>query len=113
MSEASHLQERLIEYLESKGWYFDWDHIHEVWDEDSPTSLNKRRDAIRTLHGWTVPQWGEYWSSDHLPPKGPKPKKRRYECMHDAIWSQLLREEEPQTYGTFFKDAPAPTGKRS
>src|SRR5687767_3890547 len=115
------LQEVIIEYLESKGWYFDWDHINEVWGrtpkeiehrkthphlygEPESLPLNERPDAIRTLHGWTVPQWGEYWSSDHLDPVGPKPKERRYENLKDALWSQLLREEEPTTYECFFKD---------
>jgi hypothetical protein len=103
------LQAQVIAYLESKGWYFDWDHINDAWDHDhvdeyGRPSLNRRPEAIRTLHGWTLPQWGEYWSSDHLPPKGPKPKRRRHENLQDALWSQLLREEEPERYGAFFDD---------
>lgn len=97
------MQETLIARLEAAGWYFDWEHIREVWGSDSPDSLDKRPDAIRSLHGWTLPQWGEYWSSDHLPPKGPKPK-RRYESMRDAVWSQLLREEDPEHFAGFFGD---------
>lgn len=100
------LQEMIIAYLEERGWYFDWDHINEVWDDgdDSPNTLNRRPEAIRELHGWTVPQWGEYWSSDHLEPVGPKPKKRRYEKLQDALWSQLLREENPEQFAGFFGD---------
>lgn len=92
------LQAQIIEYLESKGWYFDWDHINEVWDEDSPTSLNKRPDAIRTLHGWTLPQWGNYWQTTE------DKRKRRYEDLKDVLWSQLLREEEPEQYAFFFQE---------
>lgn len=103
------LQEMIITYLESKDWYFDWDHVAQVYGGAIPTeTLNGRKvpkeQLIRTESGWTVPQWGEYWSSDHLDPVGPKPKKRRYENLTTAITSQLLREEEPETYAGFFKD---------
>jgi transcriptional regulator with XRE-family HTH domain len=101
--EDSRLLPLMIGYLESRGWYFDWEHIHDVWGSDSPGSLDKQPDAIRSLHGWTVPQWGEYWSSDHLEPKGPKPKQRRYESLKDALWSQMLREEEPEQFAVFFQ----------
>lgn len=95
----STFQETLIERLEAAGWYFDWKHVEEdlTW-----YSERERGDVLRTAHAWTVPQWGEYWSSDHLAPVGPKPKRRRYESLQEALWSQLLREEEPETYACFF-----------
>lgn len=102
----------LVKYLEDAGWYFDWEHIDKVWgdawddededEEDNEPTLNKRPDAIYSLNGWTVPQWGEYWSSDHLPPKGPKPRTRRYEGMKEALWSQLYREQKPEEMAVFF-----------
>lgn len=113
------LQETMVAYLESKGWYFDWDYIHEIWgdawDPDEPNyesederplgpTPDNQPDAIRRLVGWTLPQWGEYWSSDHLKPKGPKPKERRYESLQQAVWSQLLREEEPERFAVFYGD---------
>ncbi len=51
------LQAQIIEYLESKGWYFDWDLVNEdlTWYEDMP-----RGQVMRQAHAWTLPQWGEY-----------------------------------------------------
>lgn len=107
----------LTGYLEAAGWYFDWDHIRDVWgddeDDDDPledgsVSLDRRPDAIYSLHGWTLPQWGEYWmepfSDDPTHANYGKPKTRRYESLKDAIWSQLLREQEPESYAGFFGD---------
>lgn len=99
------LQATMIAYLESKGWYFDWDYVREHDDPDDTHAISRRPDAIRVLHGWTVPQWGEYWSSDHLDPVGPKPRARRYENMKDALWAQLLREEDPERFAGSFKEA--------
>lgn len=89
------LQETIIEYLESKDWYFDEKEAKAfIWIP--------KKDRIRQAPAWTVPQWGEYWSSDHLPPVGPKPKRRRYEKLQEALWSQLLREENPKQFAGFF-----------
>ena len=96
------LQETIIAYLEERGWYYDWEHVNAVCDDDPPAN------AIRTFHGWTLPQWGEYWqkpySDDPKHKNFGKPKSRRYENLKDALWSQLLREEEPKTYAVFFQD---------
>lgn len=101
------LQAQLIAYLESKGWYFDWPHILDVWGTGKDSLANKD-DAIRSLNGWTVPQWGEYWQKPYADdPKHANygaPKTRRYENMQEAVWSQLLREERPDQFGVFFDD---------
>ena len=117
----------MINYLESKGWYFDWDHINDVWGqtdeekayykemgEGDSLPLNERPDAIRTLHGWTLPQWAEYWqpvakkesgvASLGKPAPLKPPRTRRYEDLKQAVWSQMLREEEPKQFGFFFGD---------
>lgn len=93
------LQQQIIEYLESKGWYFDWDHVEKnlTWYSGDP-----REEILREAHAWTVPQWDAYWSADHQDDS--KPKRRRYEKLQDALWSQLLREEEPNQFGVFFDD---------
>lgn len=89
------LLENSIEYLESKGWYFDYDHYREVWEEEAGPR------GIRESHCWTVPQWGEYWREPY--DDDPKhenygaPRKRRYESLKDAIWSQILRETGTRT----------------
>jgi hypothetical protein len=97
---ASVLQDILIAYLQSRGWYFDEERARQF-------TWVAKADRVREVTAWTLPQWGEYWSSDHLPPEGKKPKERRYECLKDAIWSQLLREEKPETYAVFFKERDA------
>lgn len=93
------LFETVVVYLEKAGWYFDWERDSEVW---GVVESKDRNQHLREHHCWTVPQWGEYWSSDHLHPKGPKPKTRRYESLQQALWSQLLREELPEQFETFF-----------
>jgi len=101
------LQETIVSYLESKGWYFDWDHVLAVWgeDDDDEAELRAAPEVTRVYAGWTVPQWGEYWTS---PREGDgAPKRRRYESLRDALWLQLLREEEPGKFGTFFDDTAA------
>lgn len=84
-------QETLIAYLESRGWYFDKERAEKLtWIPEA--------ERIYRAHAWTVPQWGEYWATDD------PSKKRRYENLPEAVMSQLLREEEPQTHGAFFDD---------
>jgi hypothetical protein len=94
------LQEIIITYLESKGWYFDWEHIREItWFRDDA-------ETIRKAHAWTIPQWGEYWmkpySDDPTHANYGEPKTRRYESLQEALWSQLLREEQPEDFACFF-----------
>jgi len=115
------LLDMMVNYLESKGWYFDWDHINDVWGqtdeekayykemgEGDSLPLNERPDAIRQLHGWTLTQWDEYWqkpySDDPTHKNFGAPKERRYEDLKQAVWSQMLREEEPKQFGFFFGD---------
>lgn len=99
------LQQVIIEYLESKGWYFD---LERAKDFDWIPADRRERETP----AWTVPQWGGYWSEPYSDdPKHKnfgKPKTRRYEMLKDALWSQLLREEEPENFETFF-DFPMPT----
>jgi hypothetical protein len=90
------LQQAIIEYLVARGWYFDLERAKDFTWIDAA-------DREREAPAWTVPQWGEYWSSDHLDPVGPKPKSRRYETLRDALWSQLLREEKPTQFEGFFR----------
>lgn len=90
----------MIEYLESKGWYYDKKRAKDfTW---IPAAQRKR-----SAPAWTVPQWGEYWmapySDDPTHKNFGKSKERRWENLKDAVWSQLLREEEPETYAGFFK----------
>lgn len=86
------LQELIINYLEQKGWYFDWEHASDLTWYDSD------QEKLREAHAWTLPQWAEYW----MDPKKPEEKKRRYENLQQALWSQLLREEVPEKFACFF-----------
>lgn len=97
------LQETLIEYLESKGWYFDMDWVKneidvgypaEDDDGNSITLPSERPDVLHRYAAWTVPQWGAYWKSGD----------RRYEKFEQAIVFQLLREEDPEQFAGFFRD---------
>lgn len=104
MKDEATLLDLMIEYLEEHGWYFDWDHACFVWEKDSKEELLKSwPDAIRRLHAWTVPQWGNYWSSPKEGEELPPWRKRRYEDLKDAVWSQMLREQEPENYEIFFQ----------
>jgi hypothetical protein len=91
----------MIEYLESKGWYFDEKRAKDF------TWMSKA-ERVRDAPAWTVPQWGEYWMEPYSDKPGHKnygkPKTRRYESLSDAFRSQLLREEMPEQFGVFFKD---------
>lgn len=100
---AGGLLEIAIEYLESKGWYFDQAWYREVWEEGDAGPR-----GVRESHCWTIPQWGEYWAKPYYDdPKHENygaPKERRYESLKDALWSQILREQEPEPFETFFRD---------
>ena len=100
------LQQTIIEYLESKGWYYDWDHVIKVWWE--PKDDAERGEFIRRFHGWTLPQWAEYWTEPYADEPTHKnfgkPKTRRHEDLKDALWSQICREELPEKFHYFFDD---------
>ena len=96
------LLELMIKYLESEGWYFDWEHANQLTWYDSDG------ERLREAHAWTVPQWDEYWvkpySDDPTHKNFGAPKNRRYENLQTAVWSQVLREEEPETYKVFYSE---------
>lgn len=97
------LQDIIIDYLEERGWYFDYEHIMWVFEyKDKNELFTKQPNIIRTAHGWTLPQWGDYWKP--APNAVDQSTKRRHENLQDAMWSQILREEEPETYGYFYGD---------
>lgn len=99
------LQQTIIDYLVSKGWYFDWEHVIDVWGE--PAAASEQAEFMRRYPGWTVPQWGEYWmapySDDPNHANYGKPKTRRYEPLQEALWSQVMREERPDEFEVFFQ----------
>lgn len=84
------LRQVLTEYLTERGWYQDpaetgWpgEGSGEVADSD---------------WGWTVPEWENYWRARD------GTMSRRHENFKEAVWTQLMREEDPETFEPFFAD---------
>lgn len=96
------LMEMAIAYLTEKGWYFDHERYQEVWEEPAGSR------GIREASCWTVPQWGEYWVKPYHDKPGHEnygaSPERRYVSLKEAIWDQILREQEPEAFGGFFRD---------
>lgn len=91
-----------VAYLVAKGWYFDHERYRETWDEVAGPR------GVREAHCWTMPQWGDYWhkpfADDPNHENYGAPPTRRYEALKDAIWSQILREQEPKQFEGFYAE---------